>query len=116
MNTIKHIFYALKNSLNGLSVVFKNEVAFRQDLLIVVIGYIVLPFLHVGMLAKCLLGFSLVTILIAELVNTAIENVVDRIGHEYHELSKNAKDIGSAIVMVTLTAVFCLWGCVILLA
>lgn len=99
-----------------MSVVFKNEVAFRQDLLIVVIGYIILPFLHVGLLAKCLLGFSLVTILIAELINTAIENVVDRIGHEYHELSKNAKDIGSAIVMVTLTAVFCLWGCVILLA
>lgn len=114
MNQIKHIFSAVKNSVNGLKTVFKNEIAFRQDLLIVLIGCCALPFLHIDMLAKCLLGFSLMLILIAELVNTAIENVVDRIGTEYNELSKIAKDIGSAIVMITLISVFVLWFVVVL--
>lgn len=114
MRAIKHIFFALKNSVNGLCAVYRNEVAFRQDLFIVVLGLVVLPFLSVSILAKCILGFSLVLIVVAELINTAIETVVDRIGTEYHELSKIAKDIGSAIVMISLIAVFVLWFSVIL--
>lgn len=114
MNAIKHIFSAIKNSWNGLVSVSKSEVAFRQELLIVFIGCCALPFLHINMLAKCLLGFSLVLILMAELVNTAIETVIDRIGAEYNELSKIAKDVGSAIVMIALISVFVLWFVVVL--
>ena len=102
-------FRAFKNSWNGIKSVMLNEAAFRQELALCAVGVLILIFADVSGLVRVLLGVSLVWILIAELINTAIENIVDRIGPEYHELSGRAKDIGSASVFMTITMVVCLW-------
>ena len=107
------LWNAFRNSWDGLRAVARNEAAFRQELIGCLLAAVILAFLGVSQLEYILLVFSLVLIPIAELINTAIENIVDRIGSEYHELSKVAKDIGSAIVLVTIVAVSCLWFCVI---
>jgi len=111
---LKRIFMALKYSMDGIASTFRSEAAFRQDLLLCVIGWCLLPILNLGFYSKLTLGLSLVFIILAELVNTAIERIVDRIGPEYNKLSKQAKDIGSAIVCVTLISVGVLWATVIL--
>ena len=111
---MKRIFMALKYSVDGIVSTFRSEAAFRQDLLLCVTGWCLLPILNLGFYSKLTLGLSLVFIILAELVNTAIERIVDRLGAEYHELSKHAKDIGSAIVCVTLISVGVLWAAVIL--
>ena len=104
-----HFFRAFKYSWEGVRSVVRGEAAFRQELILCAIGAIVLALVDVSVLVRVILGVSLVFILIAELINTAIENIVDRIGPEHHELSKNAKDIGSAIVCLTITTVVCMW-------
>lgn len=106
---LNRIMAAFKNSWNGLRAVAQNEAAFRQELFMCVIGVIVLTFANITMTERVVLAVSMVCVLVAELVNSAIENIVDRIGPEYHELSGRAKDIGSAIVLLTITAVVCVW-------
>lgn len=106
---------AIRNSWNGLCAVFRSEAAFRQELAGCVLAAVILWFCGVSRLEYVALVASLVFIPIAELINTAIENIVDRIGPEYHELSKIAKDIGSAIVFVTIVAVACVWATVLFL-
>lgn len=117
MNTkyhgIRRIMRAFINSWNGLKSVFCTEAAFRQDLLLCVVAAVVLIFIPVDLFDKILMFFSLWLIIIAELVNTAIETVIDRIGSEYHEMSKRAKDIGSAIVLITITCVVLFWAAMI---
>lgn len=110
---IKRIFMACKYSGDGIASVFKTESAFRQDILLCVAGWCILPLLNLGFYSKVAMGFSLVFIILAELVNTAIERVIDRIGPEYHELSKQAKDIGSAIVGITIVSVGVLWAIIL---
>jgi diacylglycerol kinase (ATP) len=110
---IARIWAAFKNSMRGLKVVFKNEQAFRHDVLLCAIGAFVMFSMPFGFYERIILGFSLVFILFAELVNSAIESTVDRIGSEYHILSKNAKDIGSAIVFVSLVWAAVCWGVVL---
>ena len=117
MNTkyhgIRRIMRAFINSWNGLKAVFGTEAAFRQDLLLCVAAVVVLIFIPIDLFDKILMFFSLWLIIIAELVNTAIETVIDRIGSEYHEMSKRAKDIGSAIVLITITCVVLFWAAMI---
>ena len=110
---MKRIFKACKYSVAGLIEACKHEAAFRQELLLVMVGAVALGMLDLSGALKCLLGFSLVLILIVELINTAIENIVDRIGTEYNLLSKRAKDVGSAAVFLTILSVVALWICVL---
>ncbi len=116
MKQLKRIFKATMYSVAGLRAAFRDESAFRQECLLLLCGFGVLPFLNLSIVVKAFMGLALMLIPIAELINTAIENVVDRIGVEYHELSKKAKDIGSAIVFLTIVSVATLWGVIILLA
>lgn len=111
---INHIIKSYYNSIAGLKAAFNDELAFRQDLLIFVLGLVLLILLPLPFMAKLLLFFSLVLILIAELTNTAIENTVDRISTKKHELSKKAKDIGSAIVFIALMNALVTWLTVII--
>ena len=106
---LERIFNAFRNSWNGLRSVFRSESAFRQELVGCALAALILAFMGVSRLEYILLVASLAFILVAELINTAIENIVDRIGTEYNELSKVAKDIGSAIVFVSITVVACVW-------
>lgn len=106
---IKRLIHATKYSLQGLKAAWKNEEAFRIE---VVLAAILIPAAFwVGdtALERALLIASLFIVLIAELMNSAIEAIVDRIGLEHHELSGRAKDIGSAAVFISLVSNTIVW-------
>lgn len=106
---IKHVFKAYHNSIQGLKAAFHDELAFRQDVLMFILGIILAFIMPVDLALKLVLYSSLVFILLAELTNTAIEKTIDRISLEFHELSKKAKDIGSAIVFIALMNALFVW-------
>lgn len=101
---------ATRNSVKGLVAAYKNEIAFRQYtwlmLLLLPIAYVI----SVSVAEFAMLVLSILIVLIAELLNTAVEAVVDRIGLEHHELSGRAKDVGSAAVFVSLFGLVLVWG------
>ena len=97
---IRRILKAFSYSYDGFVATFKSEAAFRQDLLFCIVMGFALIWAPVRGVALAFLIFSLFLILLAELVNTGLEAIVDRIGPEYHALSKKAKDIGSLLVLM----------------
>lgn len=98
----KRVVKASVYSFNGLKAAVKNEAAFRQELLLAVIFIPLAIFLDMSALERVALIGVTVLVLIVELLNSAVEAVVDRIGTEYHELAGRAKDLGSAAVFITL--------------
>lgn len=107
---LTHLMHSTRYSWKGLKAAFRNEAAFRQE---VGIAAVMLPFawwISNDAVSWLLLVGSLFFVLIVELLNSAIENVVDRIGTEHHELSGRAKDIGSAAVMLSLIIAGLTWG------
>ncbi|WP_260261982.1 diacylglycerol kinase [Vibrio intestinalis] len=99
---LKRIINATRYSWQGLKAAFKSEPAFREE---IALASIMLPlafWLDVSQVERILLVATVVLVLVMELVNSAIEAVVDRIGTEQHELAGKAKDIGSAAVMLTM--------------
>lgn len=109
---LARIVAAFGYSLRGLKAAYRHEAAFRQECWLVAVLLPIALIWNVGLLAKALLIGSLLLILIIELLNSAIEAVVDRIGPEYHELSGRAKDIGSATVLLALLVAAITWGLV----
>lgn len=107
---IKRILFAFQNSFNGLKSAFETEAAFRQDLFLVFVLSVILCFLKVTTVEKVLLISSLIFILFAELTNSAIEAIVDRISPDYHKLSGVAKDIGSSLVFLSFINLLFTWG------
>jgi len=104
------IWNAFNYSLAGLSAAFRLEDAFRQEVLLaIVLLPIAIVYPHSG-LEKALLIASVLLVLIVELLNSAVEAVVDRVSLERHELAKRAKDIGSAAVLITLINLAVVWG------
>lgn len=106
----RHLISATDYSLRGLRAAFRHETAFRQELLV---GVLLLPlavWIGQGPVEWILLVGSCLLVLIVELLNSAIENAVDRIGTEHHELSGRAKDISSAAVMLSLVVAGLTWG------
>ncbi len=99
---IRRIVKAAGFSMQGLKSAFQNEAAFRQELMLCLV---VIPLAFVvgesALERIVLIGLS-VLILVVELLNSAIEALVDRVGTEHHELSGRAKDMGSAAVLVSL--------------
>ena len=109
----KRIFFALFYSFDGFKSAWQHEHAFRQELVLVVIGVIVALLLPISAYQKLMLIVVLLLILIVELINSAIEAVVDRVSLERHSLSKNAKDFGSAAVLLTLIIAVATWSVVL---
>ena len=107
---IKRILKAFTYSFDGFKATFESEAAFRQELFLCTVLTIITFILPFSTLQTYLLLFSLLLILLMELINSAIEAVVDRISDEYHELSKKAKDIGSLIVLLAFINAFIIWG------
>lgn len=106
----RHLVHSTRYSLKGLRAAWSNEAAFRQEL---ALGVILLPLaLWIGEtpLEWILLVGTCLLVLIVELLNSAIESVVDRIGEERHELSGRAKDMGSASVMLAMFLAALTWG------
>ena len=97
-------------SLKGLKAAWVNEAAFRQE---AVAAIIIAFYLDVSQIERILLIGSVVLVAIVELINSAIEAVVDRVGTEYHELSGRAKDIGSAAVFVTIGLALFIWATIL---
>jgi diacylglycerol kinase (ATP) len=110
---IKRIFSAFGYSLDGFKAAWQNEAAFRQEMLIVVIGTVTALSLRISAFEKLMLIGVLVLVLIVELINSALEAVVDRISLDPHPLSKNVKDIGSAAVALAIGLAVAAWGVVL---
>ena len=101
-------------SLAGLRAAFTNEQAFRQEVYALIL--VVLPLgliMGKNRVEKILLIASWLIVIITELVNSAIEAAVDRSGLETHELSRRAKDIGSAAVFIALVLAFLTWSLIL---
>lgn len=107
---IGRILRAAKFSSQGIAAAWKNEAAFRQELLLVVVLLPIGVWLGQTALERAVLIGSLLLVLVVELLNSAIEAAIDRHGDEVHELSGRAKDMGSAAVLISLLTVVVIWG------
>jgi len=102
-------WHAAKNSWCGIVYAFQEESAFRQELTLLIVLAPIAFFLPISPLEKCGLIASLIMVLVVELLNSSVEAAIDRISFEHHDLSKRAKDFGSAAVMLTLIIAALLW-------
>ena len=110
---LKRILSAFFYSIHGLKAAWRTEHAFRQELLLFVLGSGTALALRISAFEKLLLIGVLGLVLIVELINSAIEAVVDRISLERHPLSKNAKDFGSAAVFLACALAMAAWAVVL---
>jgi diacylglycerol kinase (ATP) len=109
----KQIYKALIWSLNGLRASWRFEASFRLEVYLCIILFPLGLWLGRGGVEKALLCGSLLLVLSAELLNSAVEAVVDKASPEFHELAGRAKDMGSAAVfLLMLNMMFC-WGVIL---
>jgi diacylglycerol kinase (ATP) len=106
---IRRLINALFYSLSGLTMAFRHESAFRQEMALAVVLIPAACLLPVGAVERVLLIASVLLVLIVELLNSSAEAAIDRISLDTHRLSKRAKDLGSAAVLVALTALLVTW-------
>lgn len=107
---IRRIVNATFFSLAGLRTAWRSEAAFRQECVLAIVMIPLGVWLGGNAVERALLIGSCLLVLIVELLNTAVEFVVDRVGTDHHELSGHAKDLGSAAVFVSLALVLVTWG------
>lgn len=105
-NILKNIKY----SIDGGFTVIKSEKSFKTQLLVITIIGLSLIFINISIVSKLILFFSTWLILIAEAFNSAIERVVDLVTQDFHQLAKEAKDIGSFAVLLTFIFIAFIWG------
>ncbi|WP_416261133.1 diacylglycerol kinase [Gibbsiella quercinecans] len=110
---LTRIIKAAGYSRQGFIAAWQNEAAFRQETLAAVLAIIFAAWLDVGAIARILLVGSVILVMIVELLNSAIEALVDRVGTEHHVLSGRAKDIGSAAVTLAIILALFVWGSVL---
>lgn len=103
------IFKATTYSLAGLKAALNNEAAFRQELILFAILAPIGYWLGENNFERSVLIAALMLVLIVELLNSAIENTIDRISKERHDISRRAKDIASAAVFLSLLNVVIVW-------
>lgn len=107
---LSRIFWATIYSYKGIKAAWVNEAAFRQELCLMLLMLPLAFLLGETAEQRILLIIPCLIVVIVELINSAIEAVVDRIGPEHHTLSGQAKDMGSAAVFFSLMVVFSAWG------
>lgn len=110
---VRRVVNALRYSMDGLRAAYTGEDAFRQEILLAAVLIPLALWLPVSGFGKALMIASVLLVLAVELINSAIEAVVDRISLDRHALSKRAKDLGSAAVLLVLVNVGAVWGCVL---
>lgn len=110
---IRRIVSAFGYSCRGLRAAFINEAAFRQEVLLALIMIPLACWFEISIVERMMLIAVVLLVLIVELLNSAVEVVVDRIGVEFHELSGRAKDIGSAAVFISLLLAVLVWGSIL---
>lgn len=106
---LTRVINATGYSIQGLKAAFKHEAAIRQELALLLVAIVAVAWLPLPVIESILMLGVVVLVLIVELLNSAVEAVVDRIGSERHELSGRAKDIGSAAVFVALSFAAFTW-------
>ena len=104
-NFFKNSSYAIK----GLMDIIKTETSFKIELALLIPIIAIIYLLDIGNIEKILLFVSYFFILIAEAINSAIERVVDLVTLEYHEMARQAKDVGSTIVFLTIVQAIFIW-------
>lgn len=111
--SIARVIRAAGYSMKGLKSAYIYEAAFRQEVFLAIplipLGF----YLGEGAIEKILLVGAVLLVMVVELLNSAVEAVVDRIGSEYHELSGRAKDIGSAAVFMSMMLFILTWGLIL---
>ncbi|MBA3581043.1 MAG: diacylglycerol kinase [Gammaproteobacteria bacterium] len=110
---IARIIDATRYSFNGMRASWKTESAFRQEVCLTVVLTPLAFWLGQSPVEYALLIGSCLIVLTTELLNTAVEMVVDRVGSEYHDLAGRAKDAGSAAVFMSLLFTTVVWGAII---
>lgn len=110
---LRRLINAFGYSMAGFRACFRHEEAFRQEV------YALIPLLPLGLwlgetgVERALLVGSLLLVPLVEVLNSAIEALVDRVGSEHHELSGRAKDLGSAAVLLGILLACLVWGLVL---
>ena len=107
---LRRIVNATLFSFAGLKTAWQSEAAFRQECLLAVVLIPAGVWLGQNAVERALLIGTCLLVLIVELLNTAVEYVVDRVGTDHHRLSGQAKDVGSAAVFMSLALVVVVWG------
>lgn len=111
---IQHLVNATRNSLKGLRCAWTSEAAFRYEVYVLTIALPLAWFVGRAAVERVLLIGSVLLVIVVELINSAIEAAVDRIGLELHELSGRAKDLGSAAVFCSIVLAVVIWTIVLL--
>ena len=106
---LRRLVNALSFSLSGLQLAWRDEAAFRQEIILAIVLVPVAFMMPVDLTQRVLLVASVMLVLVVEMINSAIEATVDRISLDIHPLAKRAKDMGSAAVMLTLTNAILTW-------
>ncbi len=110
---LTRLINALGYSKDGLSAAWKNEAAFREEVLLAAVTLPLAFYLGQTGIERALLAGSILFILIVEILISAVEAVVDKASPEKHELAKRAKDMGSAAVLLSLLNAAVIWACVL---
>lgn len=111
---LRRLLNAFGYSCAGLQEAYRNEDAFRQEVLLAAILLPLAFWLEPGMYGRALMIACILLVIIVELLNSAIEATVDRISLDDHNLAKRAKDIGSAAVLISLLNLIVVWALVLL--
>ena len=106
---LNRLWHAFIYSLNGLYYSITKETAFQQEFCVYIVLLVVLFFLPLSIVFKSLLLLVNTLVLIVEMLNSAIEAIVDMVSPEYHALAKKAKDLGSGAVFVSIVLAVTLW-------
>ena len=110
---LMRLLFTCKHTFNGLKWMCRNEAAFQQELMLFVPLTVFACVANITAVQSAILVIALLFVLFAELVNTAIEVVVDRIGLEFNPLSGLAKDISSAFVFISMLMAAIVWWAVL---
>lgn len=110
---LTRLINAFGYSVDGFRAAYRHEDAFRQEVWLALLLIPLALFLPASGIGKALMVGSVLLVLIVELLNSAIEAVVDRVSLDRHHLAKRAKDIGSAAVLLALLNVIVTWGLVL---
>lgn len=110
---LARVFKAFGYSMKGLATAWRDEFAFRQELIVAGPALVVAAVLPVTLTQKALLVGSIFLVLVAELINSAVEAVVDLVTRDHHPMAGKAKDIGSACVLMAIVNAGVVWALVL---
>ncbi len=109
-----NFFKNTRYAINGIKDLLRTEVSFKIELIVIFLLTIVILLLDTTLTNKILLFSSLVGILIAEAINSAIERVVDLVTLEQHKMAGRAKDVGSSVVFLSIFLASVVWGVILI--